>query len=83
MNEQERHGGGPSHSPLYNGHIGDSHFSPKGATLWGKALARRVALLLEFRDVHRHTRNEPSPYQTPEGLDSDRTPKTSDTSAGR
>ncbi len=37
----------PSTSPLYNGHVADGHFSPKGAAVWGEVVARRVALLIE------------------------------------
>lgn len=33
-------------SPLYNGHMGDGHFSPQGAAIWGKVVARRIALIL-------------------------------------
>ena len=33
-------------SPLYNGHLGDGHLSPRGAALWGRVVARRLALLL-------------------------------------
>lgn len=36
----------PTRSPLYNGEIGDGHFSPRGCALWGRIVAERVALLL-------------------------------------
>jgi hypothetical protein len=40
--------GSPSDpSPLYNGRLGDGHFSAEGAELWGHIVARRLALLLE------------------------------------
>lgn len=38
-----------THSPLYNGHIGDGHLSPQGAKLWAELLARRIALILRSR----------------------------------
>jgi hypothetical protein len=46
--ERERRTG-LSQSPLYNGHLGDGQLSPRGAALWGRVVARRVALLLEAR----------------------------------
>jgi len=33
-------------SELYNREIDDDHFSPRGAALWGRIVARRLALLL-------------------------------------
>src|SRR5262249_27135800 len=41
-------GGGRLHgrSHLYNGDLGDGHLSPAGAALWGRNVARRLALLL-------------------------------------
>jgi hypothetical protein len=36
-----------THSPLYNGHIADGHFSPEGAELWAQCVGRRLALLME------------------------------------
>ncbi len=35
-----------SPNPLYNLHLGDHHFTPRGAEVWGRAVGRRVALLL-------------------------------------
>lgn len=41
------------HSPLYNGHIADGHFSPLGSQIWARAVGRRLAALLErSRDHH-------------------------------
>jgi lysophospholipase L1-like esterase len=48
--QAERRRRGQEHlmmSPLFNGAIGDAHFSALGAALWGKVVADRVALLLE------------------------------------
>jgi hypothetical protein len=36
-------------SPLFNGRIGDGHFSARGCEVWASAVGRRVALLLERR----------------------------------
>ncbi len=35
-----------SPNPLYNLHLGDHHFTPRGCEVWGRAVGRRVALLL-------------------------------------
>jgi hypothetical protein len=32
--------------PLFNGRIGDGHFSPRGCEIWAERVGRRVALLL-------------------------------------
>ncbi len=40
-----------SANPLYNGHLGDHHLSPLGCRIWGRALGRRIALLLEVRQA--------------------------------
>jgi hypothetical protein len=32
---------------LFNGQIGDGHFSPLGSELWANCVARRLASLLE------------------------------------
>ena len=44
-------------SLLYNGRLGDCHFSPRGSALWGQVVAKRLALLLE-RQLQREA---PSP----------------------
>ncbi len=36
----------PERTPLYNGALGDGHFSPRGSALWGRFVAERLALLL-------------------------------------
>ncbi len=38
-------------SPLFNGRIGDGHFSARGCEVWASAVGRRVALLLEKRQL--------------------------------
>ncbi len=42
-------GGDLTRSTLYNRHIDDDHFSPRGADLWAEIVARRLVLLLETR----------------------------------
>jgi hypothetical protein len=46
----------PHHSPLFNGHLDDAHFSPRGATLWGELVGRRLARLSDFRAAARPRR---------------------------
>jgi hypothetical protein len=46
IRECTRAGRRPFHSRLYNGEIGDSHFSPLGSKLWARAVARRLDLIL-------------------------------------
>ena len=55
----------PATSPLYNGHLGDDHFSRLGSALWGKEIGRRIRLILEpivqkSRIGHRVFRPAPS-----------------------
>ena len=38
-------------SPLFNGRIGDGHFSARGCEIWAAAVGRRLALLIEKRDL--------------------------------
>ena len=46
--EARRSGRTLSSNPLYNLHLDDHHFSPRGAEVWGRALGRRVAGMLEM-----------------------------------
>jgi lysophospholipase L1-like esterase len=46
--EAQRSGRTLSANPLFNLHLGDHHFSPRGAEVWGRALGRRIAVLLEM-----------------------------------
>jgi hypothetical protein len=43
----ERKGQRPQGCLLFNGHIGDGHFSPTGSKVWAAAVGRRLVLLLE------------------------------------
>jgi hypothetical protein len=46
--EKRRREGKPINpNPLFNGHLGDGHFSPLGCDLWASLVAERLALLLE------------------------------------
>ncbi len=40
-------------SPLFNGRIGDGHFSGRGAEIWAAAVGRRLALLIQKRQLRR------------------------------
>jgi hypothetical protein len=47
--EARRDGKSPSGSPLFNGRLGDGHFSAEGCRVWAAAVGRRLALLIEKR----------------------------------
>src|SRR6185437_4261005 len=49
--EGEKNGHPVSGCPLFNDRINDPHFSAKGAEVWGRALGRRVGLLLEMEQL--------------------------------
>ncbi len=49
--ESARTGHSKSSNPLYNVHLGDHHFSPRGCQVWASAIGRRVAPLLELRAI--------------------------------
>ena len=34
-------------NPLFNGHLGDGHFSPLGCEVWARAVGNRLVLLIE------------------------------------
>ncbi len=40
-----------SASPLFNGHLGDGHFSPEGCELWAAVVGRRLHLLIQQRQA--------------------------------
>ncbi|MBV8312823.1 MAG: SGNH/GDSL hydrolase family protein [Planctomycetaceae bacterium] len=44
--ERQREGRPTSPNPLFNGSLGDGHFSPLGCDLWARAVAKRLGLLL-------------------------------------
>jgi hypothetical protein len=39
--------------PLFNGRIGDGHFSPQGCEVWAERVGRRIALLLRRQEAIR------------------------------
>jgi hypothetical protein len=45
--EAQKTGAAISSNPLYNLHLDDHHFSPRGAEVWSRAVGRRLARLLE------------------------------------
>ncbi len=47
MNEAERAHNRPQTSPLFNGKIGDGHFSVLGSELWASTVGRRLLLLFD------------------------------------
>ncbi|WP_337173692.1 SGNH/GDSL hydrolase family protein [Paludisphaera sp.] len=44
--EAQKTGENNARSKLYNRHIDDDHFSPKGAEVWADAVARRLSLIM-------------------------------------
>jgi hypothetical protein len=51
IREASRRGRRPATSPLFNGHLDDGHFSPLGCALWGRVVARRIALMLDPQSI--------------------------------
>jgi hypothetical protein len=51
LNNSRRIGVTSPGSPLFNGRVGDGHFSARGCEIWAAAVGRRLALLIERRDV--------------------------------
>jgi hypothetical protein len=47
----ERAGKPLTASPLFNGRIGDGHFSPQGCEVWAAAVGRRLALQIQNRQA--------------------------------
>ena len=47
VKQQEKQAASPN--PLFNGQLGDGHFSPLGCEVWARAVAARLARLLEYR----------------------------------
>ena len=47
LGEAGRRGQRLATNPLYNGHMGDGHFSPLGCALWSRLVGARLALLLD------------------------------------
>jgi hypothetical protein len=51
--EDQRLGKPRTACSLFNGRIGDCHFSPQGAEVWASAVGRRLALLIERQQLAR------------------------------
>jgi hypothetical protein len=49
--EAEQHGSPLTSSPLFNGRIGDGHFSAQGCELWAKSVGQRLFDLIEQREL--------------------------------
>jgi hypothetical protein len=48
----------PGSSPLFNGRIGDGHFSARGAKLWAAVVGRRLAFLIQLKEASRETQRQ-------------------------
>jgi hypothetical protein len=57
MAEAIRNDRRPPTSPLFNGHLHDAHFSPKGAALWGQVVGRRLVSLLDYLKASQQKHN--------------------------
>ncbi len=60
-------GNSPTGNSLFNGRVGDAHFSALGCRVWAKAVGRRLELVIEKRisainQLARATPEAPSPY---------------------
>jgi hypothetical protein len=51
VNNSKRLGLASPGNPLFNGRIHDGHFSVRGCELWAATVGRRLALLIEKRDL--------------------------------
>jgi hypothetical protein len=71
MAEAIRGGHYLQHSPLFNGHIHDAHFSPLGARVWGREVGRRLLAIADYKGAGRPTDrpHTPLPAAHPPGYD--------------
>jgi hypothetical protein len=62
VNNSRRLGLASPGNPLFNGRIGDGHFSARGCEIWAAAVGRRLALMIEQRDLAnaRYSASRPS-----------------------
>jgi hypothetical protein len=51
--DRQKAGHPPGPNPLFNGRVGDGHFSAIGCEVWARAVGRRVVSLLEYRQAGR------------------------------
>jgi len=47
-------------NPLFNGRIGDGHFSVQGSRVWARAVGRRLALLLQIQSLREPSASGPA-----------------------
>jgi hypothetical protein len=66
MGKLGRAGRRPPTSPLFNGHLHDDHFSPRGAAVWGHAVGRRLIQLSEFLGTRQPLLPHGEPTRPPE-----------------
>jgi hypothetical protein len=52
-----------SANPLFNGHLGDGHFSPLGCEVWARSVGTRLRLLLEYHHLIPVTHGTPDADQ--------------------
>jgi hypothetical protein len=60
INEAARRGEQLTSNPLFNGRIGDGHFSAKGCEVWAATVGARLAELIMKREMARVIGNEPA-----------------------
>ena len=73
-----------SYSPMYNGHIGDGHFSPEGAEVWARETARRLlALGVDSAQYQPPGGISPPPDEERASAPAGRAPPRADASGGR
>jgi len=56
-------------NPLFNGHLGDGHFSPLGSRVWGESVGRRLASILEIRRATEEQRINPPGKDSTHSID--------------
>jgi hypothetical protein len=54
-------GSHPTGNTLFNGRVGDAHFSAEGCRVWAKAVGQRLALVIEIRISTINARAQSSP----------------------
>ena len=71
VNNSRRLGLASPGNPLFNGRIGDGHFSARGCEIWAAAVGRRLALLIEKRDLASARYSASKPAEPPCGRTQD------------
>lgn len=57
--KRARAGDSTTSNPLFNGHLGDGHFSPLGCRVWGESVGRRLAAILDIAEATKAARRNP------------------------